>query len=109
MDNLNIFQKIQQGIANFLPGSKTVVLAGGLAGINILDWLQMNYQTFGGFFELIPEPYKTIVNVVVPMLIMYVRNIQQRADAAKIQAAKLPSPKQPDFTDFPFPVFPKTP
>lgn len=91
MDNLNIFQKFQAGLANFLPGWKTVTLAGGLAAVNILDWLQMNYQTFGGFFELIPEPYKTIVNVAVPALIMFFRNIQQRADAARIQAAKIPS------------------
>lgn len=88
---MNIFQTIQAGLASFLPGWKTITLAGGLAGINALDWLQMNYQTFGGFFELIPEPYKTIVNVAVPALIMFFRNISQRAGVAEVQAAKIPS------------------
>lgn len=88
---LNPLQKVQAFIANILPGWKTVTLAGGLAAFNLLDWIQMNYQTFGGFFELIPEPYKTIVNVVVPALIMVLRNIGQRADIAQIEAAKLPS------------------
>lgn len=88
---MNVFQVFQAALANFLPGWKTITLAGGLAGINALDWLQMNYQTFGGFFELIPEPYKAIINVVVPVLIMFFRNIQQRADAARILAVKTPS------------------
>lgn len=113
MDNLNFFQKIQASIAGIAPGWKTITLAGGLAGINILDWIQMNYQTFSPALELIPEPYKTIINVAVPALIMFLRNISQRTDAAKIQAVKLPSPKQSDFTDFPFPFPnlnpPKTP
>lgn len=113
MDNLTTFQKIQASLAGFMPGWKTITLAGGLAGVNILDWVQMNYQTFSPALELIPEPYKTIVNVLVPVLIMFFRNISQRVDITKAQAAKLPSPKQPDFTDLPFPFPnlnpPKTP
>ena len=88
---MNIFQIVQAGLASFLPGWKTIGLAGGLATFNLLDWVQMNYQTFGGFFELIPEPYKTIVNVAVPALIMFFRNISQRADLAAAQAVKIPS------------------
>lgn len=75
---LNLWQKFEAGVANFLPGWKTISLAGLLGGVNLLDWLQMNYQTFGGLFELIPEPYKTIMNVVVPALIMWVKNIKDR-------------------------------
>lgn len=87
---LNPLQKVQGVIASILPGWKTVTLAGGLGLVNLLDWLQMNYQAIPGLENLIPEPYKTVINVVVPALIMWVRNISQRADAARIAGAKIP-------------------
>lgn len=83
---LTLWQHVQQVIAGILPGWKTITLAGGLGFINLLDWVQMTYQAVPGLDMLVPEPYKTVMNVVVPALIMWVRNIQQRANAAKTPA-----------------------
>lgn len=89
--NLNIWQKVEAFVANILPGWKTVTLAGGLGLVNLLDWLQMTYQAIPGLDGLIPEPYKTIINTVVPALILWVRNISTRTAVAEIAGAKLPS------------------
>jgi len=85
--------KIEAGIADILPGAKTLTLAGGLAAFNILDFVQQTYQVFmPGLEHLIPAPYMAIVNVVVPGLIMWLRNISGRTEerVEKLTAVEMP-------------------
>jgi hypothetical protein len=81
MNNLtDLWHSFEAKIAGFVPGWKTIALGTGLASINIFDILQQVYQVIPGLETFVPEPYKTVINIALPILMTWTTNLRGRVE-----------------------------
>lgn len=80
MSFLDLYHSFEAKVAGFLPGWKTIALAGGVVATNAPDLLQFILNHVPDIISIVPEPYKTVLNVLLPLLMMWTTNLRNRVE-----------------------------
>lgn len=76
----DLYQSFEAKVAGFLPGWKTIALAGGVVANNAPDLLQLVLNHVPDIISFVPEPYKTVINVLLPVLMMWTTGLRNRVE-----------------------------